>query len=62
MGQFNALHVEKPTEAPTECNIQPPESHFKPRRSPTKTSLVVSAITGILNDHAIDNVDVDVHH
>ena len=29
--------------------------------SPPKTSPVVSAIVGILNHHAIDNGDVEVH-
>ena len=46
--------VDEPTEPPIEWNIQPPE--YPPKNIP-----VVSSITGIINHHAIDNGDVDVH-
>ena len=61
MNQFNALHGDEPTDPPRECNSQPPENHFRSRTSPPKTSPVVSAITGILNHHCINNGGVEVH-
>ena len=36
--------------------------NIKSRTSPTKTSTMFSAITGILNNHTIDNDDVEVHY
>ena len=42
-------------------NSQPQVDNFKSRTSPTKNSPVVSAIMGIMNNHAIDNGDVDFH-
>ena len=60
INKSNALHGYEPTEPPIELNSQPTEYHFKSRISPTKTSLVVSAIMGRLNHHAIDNGDVEV--
>ena len=61
MNQFNDLHGDEPTDTPGYCNIQPLAYHFKYRTSPPKTSTVVSYITGRLNNHAIDNGDVEVH-
>ena len=58
--QLNHLHGDEPTDKPIEWNIQPPEAHFKSRISPPQTSLVVSAIMGIINNHAIDNGYVEV--
>ena len=60
INQLNTLSGYEPTDTPRECNSQPPESYFKPRTSPTKTSPVVSIIIGILNHHDIDNDDVDI--
>ena len=37
-------------------------NHFKSRTSTSKTSSVVSAITGRLNHNTIDNGDVKVHY
>ena len=62
MNKFNALHGEEPDDTPRERNSQPPADHFKPRTYPTKTSPVVSSIMGRLNNHSIDNGDVEVHH
>ena len=61
MNQFNAIHGDEPNEPPIEWNSQPPAAHFKSRTSPLKTNPVVSAIMGILNHHAIDDGDVDIH-
>ena len=61
MNHFNALHVEEPNEPPRYCNSQPPEAHFKSITYPLNTSPVVSAITSIINQHVIDNFDVEVH-
>ena len=61
MNNFNALHGEESNEPPIEWNSQPIEYHFKSSTSPPKTSPVVSAITGRLNHHEIDNGDVEVH-
>ena len=61
MNQFNYLHGDKTTDPPIECNIQPPEAHFKSRNSPPKSSPVVSSIKGKLNHCAIGNGDVEVH-
>ena len=58
MNQFNSLHGDEPTDPPRECNSHPPAYHFKYNTSLLKTSPVVSAITGRLNQHAIDNGDV----
>ena len=60
MYQFNDLHGEEPNELTREWNIQPPEAHIKSRTSTTKTSPVVSVITGRINHHVIDNDDVEV--
>ena len=61
MNNFKAPHWEEPNEPPIYCNSKPPSSHFKYRTYTPKTSPVVSDITGILNHHAIDNGDVEVH-
>ena len=61
MNQFNAINGEDSTNPPIECNIQPPELHFKPFTCPPKTSPVISAIMGVLNHHAVDNGDVNVY-
>ena len=56
MNQFNYLNGEEPNESPIEWNSYPPAAHFKSRTSHPKTIPVVSAVTGILNNHAIDNL------
>ena len=61
MNQFNSLHGDEPTDPPRECNSHPPAYHFKYNTSLLKTSPVVSAITGRLDQHAIDNGDFEVH-
>ena len=58
MNQFNALHGDEPNEPPRSWNSQPPAAHFKSRSSPSRTNPVVSAITGKMNHHAIDNGDI----
>ena len=60
MNQFNTLHGDEPNESPIECNIQPPEVHFRSKTYPSKTNPVVSAIMGILDHRAIDNGDAKV--
>ena len=60
MNQFNALRGDELTDPPREWNIQPPAAHFKFITSPPKTSPVISAIIMRLNNHKIDNVDVEV--
>ena len=60
MNQFYALHGDEPTGPTRECNTQPTSYHFKSSTSPTKTSLVVSAIMGRPNHYSIDNGDVEV--
>ena len=59
--QFSDLHGDEPTDQTIEWKIKSLEDHFKSRISPTKTSTVVSAITGRLNIHAIGDGDVEVH-
>ena len=61
MNQFNTLHGYEPTDTPRDWNSQPPSDHFKSRTSPPKTTPVVSDIMVRLNNHAIDNGDVEVH-
>ena len=61
MNQFNALHGEKPTDPPIECNSQPPTAHFKYMTSTPKINTFVSVIVCILNHHYIDNGYVEVH-
>ena len=58
---FNALHGDESTDPPIEWSSQPQPDHFKSRTSPPKISPAVSAITGRLNHHTIDNSDVEVH-
>ena len=60
MNQFNTLYGDEPNETPKDWNNQPTADHFKSRTSPSKTSPVVSAIMGRINNHAIDNGDVKV--
>ena len=55
------LHGDETNEPPEEWNIQPPESHFKYKPSPIINIPVVSSITWRLNQHAIDNGDVEIH-
>ena len=45
MNKFNALRVDEAIDPTIEWNRQTPPDHFKYRKSPTKTSPVVSAIT-----------------
>ena len=61
MNQFNTLHGEESNKPPRKWNSQPPAANFKLRTSPSKTSSVVSDILRIINNHAIDNGDVEVH-
>ena len=61
MNQFNVLHGDEPNEPPREWIRKPPAAHFKFRTSTSNTNLVVSAIMGRLNHHAIYNGDVKVH-
>ena len=61
MNQFRILHVDEPTEPPSECNIQTREYHFKSSTYPPKNSPVVSAIMGWLNHRTIGNGDVELH-
>ena len=61
MNQFNALHSKEPNEPPRAWNSQPPEDQFKFRTYTTNTSPMISAFTGRLNHHAIDNSYVEVH-
>ena len=61
MNQSNALHGEEPNDPPIEWKSQPPAAYFKSRTSPPKTSPVFSDIMGRLNNHAIDNADVEFH-
>ena len=61
MNKFNDLHGEEPNELPREWNSQPPVAHLKSRTSPPNISTVVSAITGRLNNHAINNGYVEFH-
>ena len=60
MKKLNDLHGDKPTGPPIDWNRQTPEAHFKSRTSTPKTIPVVSAVTGRLNYHTIDNGDVEV--
>ena len=61
MNQFNTLHGEEPNEPTREWNSQPPPSHFKSSASSSNTSPLFSAIMGRLNNHDIDNGDVNFH-
>ena len=61
MNQFNALHGEELNEPPREWNSHPLEDHFKYKTSPTNTRPMVLAILWRLNNHTIDNGDVEVH-
>ena len=61
MNQFNVLHGDDPTEPPREWKSQPPEVNFKYRNSASKHSPMTSAIIGILNNHAVDNDDVELY-
>ena len=61
LNQFNEFHVDEPTEPPREYNSQPLEVHFKSWTSPPKTGPVVLDIMGRLNNHSINNGDVEVY-
>ena len=60
MNQFNTLHSDETNEPPREWNSQPPSDHFKYTTYSSKISTLVTAITGRINHHAIDNIDVKV--
>ena len=57
----NFLHGEETTDTPREWKIQPSEVHFKYHTHPPKTSNTVLDIIGRLNNHDVDNGDVEVH-
>ena len=61
MNQFNNLRSDEQTEPPRERNSQPPTYHFKHRNYLPKSIPVVSSIMGILNYHAINNVNFEVY-
>ena len=61
MNQLNALHGDEAKDPPREWNSQPPAAHFKSWTSHSRTNPVVSAIMEILNNHATNNDDVEVH-
>ena len=56
MNQYNALHGNKPTEPPIDCNSHPPKGYLKYHNSATKNSPIVSVITGNLNHHVVDKL------
>ena len=60
MNEFNDLCGDEPTDPPRECNSQLPAAQYYYRISPPKISTLVSAITGRLNNCAIDNGDVEL--
>ena len=60
MNQLNDLHGDEPIETQIAWNSQPPAAHFKSRTYPTQTIPVVTAITGKISHHAIDNGDIEV--
>ena len=60
INQFNAIHGDEPKEPPREWNSQPTAAYFKSRTSPSRTNPVISAITGKINHHAIDNGNVKI--
>ena len=55
------MNGEETTDPPREYNSQPTAYHLKFRGPSTKTSTVVSDIMERLNNHTIDNGDVEVH-
>ena len=59
--KFTSIYGEKTTETPIECNSQRPSVQFKYHTHTPKTSPVVYEITGRLNNHVIDNSDVNVY-
>ena len=60
MNRLNNLHGDETTDPPRECNNQHQADNFKYRTSPPKTSPVVSAIMGIINQHVIGNGNFEV--
>ena len=61
MNKLNALHGDEPSKPPIEWNNQPTEVHIKSRTSLPNTSPVVSDIIGRLDNHAVDNGDLDFY-
>ena len=60
MNQFNVLNGDEQKKT-RKLNIQPTEVHFKYRNSYEKHSTMVSTIMGIINNHKMDNGDVEVY-
>ena len=61
MNQFNTIHGDEPAEPQIKCNIQPPAVNFKSCNHTSKIGPVVLALVGRFNNHAFDNVNVDVY-
>ena len=58
MNKSNAVRGDKPVDPPRYWKIQPTAVHFKYDTPNTNTITVVSAILGILNNHAVENGNV----
>ena len=61
MNQFNELHGDKPDKPPSEWDNQTTPVDFKPLPSDPNTSPVVSNIMVRINNHAVDDVNVEVY-
>ena len=61
ISKFNALHGYYLAESPTDGNKQSQQVHFKYQTPSTKTSPVVSDITGRLKHHTVYNGDIEVY-
>ena len=61
MNRLNELHGENTNEPPHEWNSKNTEVQFKPHNSAPNHSIVVSDITGRLNNNEVDNGGVEVY-
>ena len=61
MNQLNTLHGDNPNDTPRGWNIQPLTVYLTFRNYPPNNSPVFLAIMGILNNHVVDNGDVEVY-
>ena len=60
MNQLNTLNDDETTDTPREWNRPPPSFYVKYWTYPPKTSTVILATTGRLNNYSVDNGDAEV--
>ena len=61
MNQFKSINGDEPTDISREWNSQPLAVNFKSWISTSKNSPMILSIMGRLNNHGVDNGDIEIY-